>query len=143
MQTRTLTGIARALFVVTYQALFFFVYIFLFSFFVKLKGTYMTYTDSCSSYLCNPNYGLTCSSTANSCQCPSNMATYHCDCATTQYWNGARCVERSTYNNACPTLQNYNCYSGKNMICSGGTCLCVNSDYYWVSALDSCSKFLL
>ena len=103
----------------------------------------MTYTELCSSYLCNPNYGLTCSSTANSCQCPSNMALYRCDCATTQYWNGARCVERSTYNNACPTLQNYNCYSGKNMICSGGTCLCVNSDYYWVSALDSCSNFFL
>ena len=102
--------------------------------------TYQTYYQSCSSYLCNPNYGLTCSSTANSCQCPTSMSSNYCDCPTTKYWNGALCVDRSTYNGACPTLQNYNCYSGKNLICSGGICDCLNSNYYWVSAIAACRK---
>jgi hypothetical protein len=102
--------------------------------------TYQTYNQPCSAYLCNPNYGLTCSS-ANGCVCPTSMSGSYCDCPSTQYWNGAKCTERSTFSGSCPTLQNYNCYSGKNMICSGGICDCVNSDYYWVAALDTCSKF--
>ena len=103
--------------------------------------TYQTYNQVCSLYPCNPNYGLTCSS-SNACQCPTSMIGSYCDCAITKYWNGAKCVDRSTYSGSCPTLQNYNCYTSKNLICSGGVCVCINSNYYWDSTAQTCCKIL-
>lgn len=102
--------------------------------------TYQTYNQPCSTYQCNfNNYGLICSS-ANACICPTSMSGSYCDCGPTQYWNGAKCTARSTYGGSCPTLQNYNCYSGKNLICSGGVCVCINSNYYWDATAQTCCK---
>lgn len=98
--------------------------------------TYQTYYDSCASYQCNPNYGLICSS-SNACVCPYNTGTNYCDCPSNKYWNGARCTQRSTYNGPCPTLQNYNCLTSQNLICSGGYCVCP-SWYAWDSFSSSC-----
>ena len=104
--------------------------------------TKQTYSESCSTYPCNSNYGLTCSS-ANACVCPTSMSGSYCDCPSTQYWNGGKCVNRATKDENCPTLQNYNCYTSKNLICSGGTCQCIDSNYYWDSSAQTCcNKFV-
>jgi len=98
--------------------------------------TYQTYNQPCSSYKCNPSYGLICSS-SNACQCPTSMSGSYCDCSSTQYWNGNQCVERSTFGGSC--LQDYNCYNGKNLFCNGVICDCVSADYFWAADLNSCS----
>ena len=103
---------------------------------------YMTYGQSCSSYLCNPSFNLTCSSgSGTGCSCPNTYGISVCDCDATKYWSGSACVTRSTYGESCPTGNTYNCYKGKYLICSGGTCVCANSNYYWVPALSMCSKY--
>ena len=99
-----------------------------------LKEPYQTYGQTCSSILCNPYAGLICPSTATGCSCPTTLSASYCDCPATQYWDTAAllCVNRVSYSVSCPTGQNYNCISGLNLICSGGVCTCLNSNYSWV-----------
>ena len=105
-----------------------------------IQGQYQTYGQSCSVYQCNPSLFLTCPSSPNGCTCPTYMSANVCDCPTNKYWSGSTCVDRSSYTGPCPTLENYNCYSGKNLICSGGTCACIDSSYFWDATSSTCSK---
>ena len=102
----------------------------------------MTYGQSCTTFLCNPNFSLTCSSGGGTgCSCPTGYGGSTCDCTSTQYWTGSACTARSTFGQTCPTGQNYNCLSGLNLICSGGSCVCLNSNYYWTGS--SCREYLI
>ena len=94
---------------------------------------YMSYNQDCSTYSCNPSQGLTCGGTG--CSCPTTVSASYCDCPVTKYWDSSSsvCVNRVSYNVACPTGQNYNCISS--LVCTAGFCKCPNSAYYWTGSI--------
>ena len=73
---------------------------------------YRTYSQVCTSILCNPAYGLTCS-TGTGAACPTAYGSGYCDCSSTQYWTGSACASKSSYGGTCTTRGNCQCVTGK------------------------------
>jgi hypothetical protein len=97
------------------------------------KGTYATYSASCTSILCDPLYELICSTgTGNDCQCPTLNGGSTCDCPSTKYWDSSAsiCKVRVTVNSVCSF--SYQCLYSTGLTCSGGRCLCTATNNYWV-----------
>jgi hypothetical protein len=60
------------------------------------------------------------------CDCPYQLNGNQCNCPTTHYWNGTRCVSRFTINQNC--TYDYQCAYATGLICykvnGYGTCQC-------------------
>ena len=98
---------------------------------IILKDAFMTYGQSCSTFLCNPNLSLTCSTgSGTGCSCPTTYGANICDCNTSSFWNGTSCIAtRISFNSPC--TQSYQCLLNTGLTCVGGVCSCATADTYW------------
>ena len=95
----------------------------------------MSYNEACSTYTCNPNYGLTCGGTG--CSCPTTISGSYCDCPTTHYWDSTNsiCTIRSSNLGACTTGLNYQCTYNSGLTCVGSQCICATANTYWTGTI--------
>ena len=96
----------------------------------------MTYGESCSTFSCNPNYGLQCGGTG--CSCPTTQGGSICDCPTSKYWTGSICTNRVGYLSSCSA--NYMCLYGSGLTCVGSQCICATANTYFYSPSSQCGK---
>ena len=119
----------------------------------------MTYGQSCSTYLCNPNFGLTCSGGSGA-ACPNSYGANICDCTSSQYWTGSACASKSSWGGSCSTrgdcqcvqgifffriylrclfLQELKPFKGVGLSCQGNQCLCPSgSQWFWSPYSTKC-----
>ena len=102
-----------------------------------IQRQYSSICDSTSNQ-CSTALGLSCTNSFYSCDCPTELPGYRCDCGPTQYYKDSLgCQSRVTHGQACSGT--HMCMPNLNLICSSSVCTCID-DYYWTGSI--CSMFL-
>ena len=110
--------------------------------FSLLKVVQREYSSICDSTndQCSTALGLACTNSFYSCDCPTELPAYRCDCGPTEYYKDSDGFQnRSSHGDGCSGT--HTCMPNLNLICSDTfVCTCIEN-YYWTGSI--CSMFLI